>query len=122
MDTLEIKDKDGNNIKRTVDQESCDGVNWVYKFQIQTSDIDIYAAFEKGYIYYITGGNWYTNYLDVYNKYGEVVTPKFLKESQDPFHENLKSFEYGKYYLTEGTYNYNFYEPNNTKNTRKKIF
>lgn len=121
MDTLEIKDKDGNDIKRTVDQESCDGVNWVYKFKIQTSDIDIYATFEKGYIYYITGGNWYTNYLDVYNKYGEVVTPKFLKESQDPFNENLKSFEYGKYYLTQGTYNYNFYEPNETNDGKGKV-
>ena len=62
MDTLEIKDKDGNDIKRAIDYEKSDGINYVYTFDITTSDITINATFGKAYTYMIAASAWFCMY------------------------------------------------------------
>ncbi|MFQ7447069.1 DUF4430 domain-containing protein [Intestinibacter bartlettii] len=84
MDTLEIKDKDGNDIKRAIDYEKSDGINYVYTFDITTSDITINATFGKAYTYMIAASAWFCMYdLEVYNQYGEVIPPKTVVSSDN---------------------------------------
>ncbi|WP_312287422.1 DUF4430 domain-containing protein [Terrisporobacter sp.] len=71
MDTLEIKDKDGNDIKREIDQDKSDGINYIYTFEIPSSDVKIKATFDKAYTYSIEGHDWPNmSSLEVYNRYG----------------------------------------------------
>lgn len=106
MDTLEIKDKDGNDIKRAIDYEKSDGINYVYTFDITTSDITINATFGKAYTYMIAASAWFCMYdLEVYNQYGEVIPPKTVVSS-----DNWKKKSY--YHLVAGNYKYKGYGVN----------
>ncbi|WP_419749461.1 leucine-rich repeat protein [Terrisporobacter petrolearius] len=133
MDTLEIKDKDGNDIKREIDQDKSDGINYIYTFEIPSSDVKIKATFDKAYTYSIEGHDWPNMYsLEVYNRYGEIVKPKKVVETD--WGEDGKEFEKGYYHLTAGEYKYTFfgYEKNigrkgtfqveNTKEEQSKTF
>ena len=108
MDTLEIKDKDGNDIKREIDQDKSDGINYIYTFEIPSSDVKIKATFDKAYTYSIEGHDWPNMYsLEVYNRYGEIVKPKKVVETD--WGEDGKEFEKGYYHLTAGEYKYTFF-------------
>ncbi|SFJ31744.1 protein of unknown function [Terrisporobacter glycolicus] len=109
MDTLEIKDKDGNDIKRQIDQDKSDGINYIYTFEIPSSDVKIKATFDKAYTYSIEGHNWCNMFsVEVYNRYGEIVKPKKLVEKSwgDKYGNG---FEKGYYHLTAGEYKYILY-------------
>ncbi|WP_343339056.1 hypothetical protein TPELB_14060 [Terrisporobacter petrolearius] len=108
MDTLEIKDKDGNDIKREIDQDKSDGINYIYTFEIPSSDVKIKATFDKAYTYSIEGHDWPNmSSLEVYNRYGEIVKPKKIVETD--WGEDGKEFEKGYYHLTAGEYKYTFF-------------
>ncbi|MCC3867862.1 InlB B-repeat-containing protein [Terrisporobacter mayombei] len=109
MDTLEIKDKDGNDIKREINQDKSDGINYIYTFKMPASGVKVKATFDKAYTYRIEGYDWYNMFaLEVYNRYGEIVKPKELVETY--WGEKYgNGFKKGYYHLTAGEYKYIFY-------------